>query len=352
MTKLQRCCVHTDIGNIWVQGKTIPDLCLDFHRKMTTYMQNDSSFEPPKPIPVEFEAYANEWWELYGSKRVQTGTATDYRMNLRKHVIPFFKGMVVSEITTRDIQRFYDAGSQYAASTCRHWKTLLFGIFNSAIEDGLIDKNPAASKRLTMSSRKKERLPISRICAAEIQEKLPMLDLPDRTLLSILLFTGVRRGEMLGLQWGDLDFDNRLIHINRQVSFVNNRPVIKVTKTQAGIRSVPMLPELESILCTAASPAYSDTDFVVSGKTPFSERSFRNTWARISKRIDLPSDITPHVLRHTFLTELEASGNVDLKTLQSIAGHSKISITMNTYVHCRTENVQKVSQTGAGLYQR
>lgn len=62
--------------------------------------------------------------------------------------------------------------------------------------------------------------------------------------------------------------------------------------------------------------------------------------------------MTPHVLRHTFLTQLQATGRVDIKTLQSIAGHSKIAMTMNAYVHEDTGNVEKISRMGGGLFAR
>lgn len=69
-----------------------------------------------------------------------------------------------------------------------------------------------------------------------------------------------------------------------------------------------------------------------------------------TERLPIPKGVTPHVLRHTFLTQLQATGRVDIKTLQSIAGHSKITMTMNTYVHKDVGNVEKVSRTSGGLF--
>lgn len=69
-----------------------------------------------------------------------------------------------------------------------------------------------------------------------------------------------------------------------------------------------------------------------------------------TERLPISKGVTPHVLRHTFLTQLQATGRVDIKTLQSIAGHSKIAMTMNTYVHEDTGNVEKISRTGGGLF--
>ena len=302
--KMKRCCISTEFGNIWVQGKTIPQMCQAFHEKMRMLegISSDSSEEDANPL---FEDYAQEWWDTYEAKRLSGGTKIDYDMNLHKHVIPYFKGKRLKDITTKDVQGFYDERAEYSNSTCRHWRTLLYGIFNSAIEDNL---------------------------------------------LAILLYTGVRRGEMLGLRWEDIDFAHKLIHVRRQITFITNRPVEKTTKSKAGLREVPLLPELEQILRNNLPASEDFAQYVVDGEEALSERSFRNTWKRICKKVNLPKGVTPHVLRHTFLTQLQATGRVDIKTLQSIAGHSKITMTMNTYVHKDVGNVEKVSRTSGGLF--
>jgi len=100
-------------------------------------------------------------------------------------------------------------------------------------------------------------------------------------------------------------------------------------------------------------PANEDfAQYVVGDEDALSERSFRNTWKRICKKVNLPKGVTPHVLRHTFLTQPQATGRVDIKTLQSIAGHSKITMTMNSYVHKDVGNVEKISRTSDGLFSR
>lgn len=353
-TKMKRCCVETNFGNIWAQGRTIPLMCVDFHEKMRQ-LECQTSMNDPTPVRKQlplFEDYAQEWWDTFEAKRLSGGTKIDYEMNLHKHVIPYFKGKRLDEITTKDVQGFYDERADYANSTCRHWRTLLYGIFNSAIEDGLLEKNPAKSVRLTMSKKKTERLPISKEEAAGVEANLHLLHGKDLLLLAILLYTGVRRGEMLGLRWEDVDFDHKLIHVRRQITFINNRPVEKTTKSMAGIREVPMMPELEKILIENMPKDAMPEHYVVDGEEALSERSFRNTWERICKKVSMPEGVTPHVLRHTLLTQLQAAGHVDVKTLQSIAGHSKITMTMNTYVHKDLGNVEKASRDNAGLYTR
>ena len=176
--KMKRCCISTEFGNIWVQGKTIPQMCQAFHEKMRMLegVSSDSQEEGANPL---FEDYAQEWWDTYEAKRLSGGTKIDYDMNLHKHVIPYFKGKRLKDITTKDVQGFYDERAEYANSTCRHWRTLLYGIFNSAIEDNLLTKNPAKSVRLTMSKKKTERLPISKEEAAALEANLHLLEGKD-----------------------------------------------------------------------------------------------------------------------------------------------------------------------------
>ena len=89
---------------------------------------SDSQEEGANPL---FEDYAQEWWDTYEAKRLSGGTKIDYDMNLHKHVIPYFKGKRLKDITTKDVQGFYDERAEYANSTCRHWRTLLYGIFKN-----------------------------------------------------------------------------------------------------------------------------------------------------------------------------------------------------------------------------
>ena len=156
---------------------------------------------------------------------------------------------------------------------------------NSAIEDNLLSKNPAKSVRLTMSKKKTERLPISKEEAAALEANLHLLEGKDLLLLAILLYTGVRRGEMLGLRWEDIDFEHKLIHVRRQITFINNRPVEKLTKSKAGLREVPLLPELEQILRNHMPANDALAQYVVDGEEALSERSFRNTWKSAFPRV-------------------------------------------------------------------
>ncbi len=153
------------------------------------------------------------------------------------------------------------------------------------------------------------------------------------------MFTGMRRGEALGLRWEDIDVANNLIHICRSVTHpVGNQPIVGTTKTDNGTRDIPLDPYLLEVLKPMKKNGY-----IIGDKKPYTMTKFNTTWNRIKKKIDLHG-ATPHVLRHSYLTYLHAAGASD-KTLQTIAGHSQISTTLNIYVHSTKDDVAKAGET-------
>lgn len=283
-----------DGKQVWVTGATISDC---FNRYASQHHVTPAT--PPQKSKPLFSTYALDWFATYRRPRLKYNTADMYAGNLKNHVIPYFDGKHVDEITTKDVQAFYNAKANMSASMNRHFRTLLIGVFNSAVEDGLIEKSPMASTRLTIiSKRETPRNSLHPEQIKNIQNNLHQLCTPDKTLLALLMYTGMRRGEMLGLRWYDIDFDRKLIHIQRQITVHKNRPIVSPPKSKAGVRPVPLLPELENILLETRPEGSSQMGkYVVSGNNPYSERQYRNRMERILKQINLH-----HATAHVFLT--------------------------------------------------
>lgn len=145
---------------------------------------------------------------------------------------------------------------------------------DSAIEDGLCVIDPTRSKRLTYSKKNvREALAIED--AQDIIRNLNKLELKDRLLIALLIITGIRRGEALGLQWEDIDFDRKLINIRRSVRFVGNKGYIGPTKRKAGVRLILLEPQLEEIL--TALP--HDGKYILgNGDFPITEMTYKRGW--------------------------------------------------------------------------
>ena len=321
----------------WVEGKNRQDFLIKAAQTLLAYgMLDGCKPEQQEKVPQTptFRQYAEQWWELYKLPKLRHTTRTTYRNLLDNHILPYFGKMRLDEISTNTIQAFYNANREKAKSPTRQMSILLHQVFDMAVEDGYMRTNPTESKRLSMSGGKKKREALSMREAQDILHSLDQLLPQERMTTALLLLTGMRRGETLGLCWEHIDWDKKLIHVEQAVTFCNNQPVLGETKSEAGNRSIPLNAQLEAILL----PERKENGFVLGdGDKPLTERTFTRLWQRIEKKIDL-HDATPHILRHTYIT-MAASSGIDVKTLQSIAGHSDIKMTMERYAHAREEKV-------------
>ncbi len=222
-----------------------------------------------------------------------------------------------------------------------HTMFVLFSeIMDSAFEDRLIPANPAKSKRLTIVSTKQTtRDALSPVqlqqIISDISDKLT--DDTERRFIALVLFTGMRRGEALGLRWEDIDFDTKLIRVRRAVSYPTNQPLVSTPKTRSGNRVIPLDDQL-----TAFLEPRGTTGYIIGGEKPLTQMVLRRVLRQINQKVDM-FGATPHVFRHSYLSAMVEAG-VDLKTVQQIGGHSNITTTLNIYAHTRTGLVHEAGE--------
>lgn len=329
----------------WADGYTIDELNDNIVR---IYIENGlldrvKSDQPPRQkidtkgkCPT-FREYVPKWFATFKEYQLKPNTIKGYRSNFRRHIYPFFGDMKLDEITTDDIQRFLNE-KEYLARNTVHTMLILVGeVLESAYEDKLIPVDPSKSKRIAIvSKRKKERDALKPEQLKAIIEGIAseLKDDDERRLISLMLFTGMRRGEVLGLKWEDIDFKKKLIHVERSVTYAHNQPEVTTPKTASGKRVIPLDERLEVFLQPICG-----TGFVLGGETPLTNMVFRRLYKSISGKINL-FGATPHVFRHSYITTL-AKADVDLKTIQRISGHSNITTTLNIYTHTREEEIQE-----------
>ena len=311
----------------WVTGRTMQEVF-----EKAANLINGGETGQDRDIPT-FASYQAEWMSLYKEPKLRPTTYRTYKNLLSKHLVPYFGEMRLNQIKTNTVQHFYHSVGQLSHSSVKQMSVILKQLFDSAIEDGYIGSNPAASSRLVFSTRKSKREALSKADWQHIASQLPYLLPDDALLMALLLYTGMRRGEVLGLRWGDIDLDHGLIHVERSITFGNgNGGMIGPPKSDAGFRSIPIMSGLLPYL-TPSDPE----EYLLGGKEFYTESKFDRAWQRIGRMIDL-HEATPHILRHTYLTIMGGT-DTDVKTIQAIAGHADIKMTMERYVHRQNERI-------------
>ncbi len=287
----------------------------------------------PKPKnKTLFQPFVDEWFNRFKVPNVKPRSVKTYRNTLNTAIIPAFGNRYIEEITSEDIQDFLNCQCEIGMmkKTIKGRMNLLSQIFRWAKECKLIENNPMES--MTIKNPSKKTKPRKVFTRSELIEFLQsLIRLPEgRTKLlgSLISFTGMRRDEVLGLKWEDIDWNLRVIHIQRGVKHIGNRVCQEdfTTKSENGIRDIYFDDGLYSLI-----HPMKGTGYVFGGEKPYTKTQYDTVRKHFFQEIDTHG-VTEHGIRHSFLTELESQG-VDPKTLQAIAGHADFQTTMNLYVH-------------------
>ena len=187
--------------------------------------------------------YALKWLPLHKAG-VSNKCYNDYAKQLEA-LLPVIGNKRLSEVTVDDAAQIWHHYQGYSASTIHRAKMLFIALFETAIENDLCRKNPFKAKH---AQPPKASSGTHRVLTEE--EKALILSTPHRMQLPavIMLYAGLRRGEILALEWTDIDFSANIIHVNKSIRFNGNRPLLVRPKTSAGTRLVPILSVLRPFL--------------------------------------------------------------------------------------------------------
>lgn len=277
---------------------------------------------------TKFHVIADDWWKL-NSQHFAVQTIREYQAAYRR-AIKYFGNQPITEVKPQDIARYYNSLRNFAYKTVCNHRTILNHIMNHAILIGAIEYNPVQPVPLP-SGLKKTKRP----AAPEADEKAVRATADIWLFPYLALMTGMRKGEILALQWQDIDFDNDVIHVTKSVAFDVDRPFIKEPKTQAGNRIVPLLAPLKKTLLTQVG---KPEEYIISrdGKHPLTDSQFKRQFNKYRKETGVTC--TAHQLRHSFATIAYECG-LDLKSIQEILGHQQLHTTMDIYTDFRKSSV-------------
>jgi integrase len=287
-------------------------------------------------VSVSPDMKLGDWLMMY-INNYKIGTVQDYWIDQLKRIsrkVPIsLQRKKVSDITPIELQKtINDFSKAYSFSYTEKFKIFICGAFREAVENGLCMKNPT-NKLFVPPKPEKPRESYTSTEASIILRHINNYKYKIYSIgAGILLLTGIRRGEMLGLRWSDID--SEILHIRRGVYLQDGRPITEEyrAKTAKSIRSVPLLPEAKKLLDTLPKRGeyiFSNTTGGLIEPHNFN-RGYFNFLEHINKTEPLRR-LTPHCLRHTCATlSLEAGAN--LRTVQLLLGHTDPKTTAQ-YTH-------------------
>lgn len=320
-----------------------------------------------------------EKWLVMQSGRVRYTTMVNYTSAVRKHIIGPLGDLHMADVTADDIKMALIPVSKLSASVYKAVNIRLKCIFESAEESNLIDSNPM---RFLMKNT--GGIPQNEREALTDEQVERLLDtirgLPPYVFVMLGLYAGLRREEILGLKWDCvfLDTDTPFILVRRAWHTEGNRPVIlEELKTRSSRRDIPIPDRLAE--CLREEKKNATSEYVVHNTEgdPLSYTQFKRLWAYIKTRTAVPRvarkkvggkyvkymlypklgekarnngrvtytldfEVTPHQLRHTYITNL-IHANVDPKTVQYLAGHESSKITMDIYAKVKYNRPEQIA---------
>lgn len=311
----------------------------DTRAKAEEYKINQAVYEKtgelPDPSVMTFETWARKWLDTYKKGVVKEHTYNfTYKSNVEKYLIPYFGKAHISKIQQIDVQKYFNQvennGEPLAHSTLDKHKMILKSIFDAAIDNDLCYKNPVKNIKYQKVAKTISRVAYTKEEARKCEEYAQTHGRKD---IVIMLNTGIRRSELLGLKWKDIDFDNKIMHIERAVTQTKGKIIIDKPKTKTSVRAIPMPEELTEYLKQFAEDAEV---FVIGAEnTPAKVSTYAKGFKKFMQQMSEDTGLlalSPHELRHTYGTTLRENG-VDIYTIQKVMGHSDISVTAAIYVH-------------------
>lgn len=305
--------------------------------------------------------YAQTWYKLY-TPRLSDSRKSDYAIAINRHICPIIGSLHMLDVTPGDIADVMLSCADLSRSSQDKIVCALKKIFAAGEKAGVVHVNPCVDLRAG-GKRAAEKEALTRQQMRTLEDAVAGTRIYPFVMIG--LYAGLRREEILGLEWDCVHLDGAApyISVRRALRWVHNQPVVSdELKSASARRDVPIPPTLVGCLADLQRTATGDYVISSSDGQPWSMTAYRNAWRYITRRqtgtakrtehgetvlrekklgetvrnskvqITIDFGVTPHILRHTYITNLILSG-ANVKVVQYLAGHSKVETTLNIYTH-------------------
>ena len=339
-------------------GKTRPEVA----KKLTKALNDLENGVLNIGKDLTFGQWLDVWFKDYAKPNVRAITWSKYEMLIKLHIKPDLEKIQLSKLKPNNIQQLYnnklkkgrvDKKGGLSRRPVELIHTIIHSSLKQAIKENLIIRNVSDSTKLPSKVKKEVK-----ILSQEDQDKFIEELLKERLGMAFLLdiFTGLRRGELLGLKWEDVDFNEKQITIKRSLQRVKKdgggtELKFEELKTDKSYRTIPIpqvifdelikYQEKQEVEKQIAKKVYTNKYnliFCTSVGTPIEPRNFNRLFDKILKNAKI-DHINLHALRHTYATRLFEM-NEHPKTVQELLGHAKVGTTIDTYTHVAMEQKQ------------
>lgn len=341
-------------------GMTKRQIEKELERQTTLFEENCKlgNVSTEKPTFEKYSAYVLDLKTLAGMK---PKTAAHYR-DMLKHVLPEIGHLKIQDLRPDHLNRLYakmaapgansKTGGPLSAKTINSAHRTVSTILAQAVKESLIPTNIAF--KATPPKLQKHEMEAFEI--EEVQAIIKALEsepLKWQVMTHLLIATGARRGEILGLKWADVDWDGKRLHLNENRVYVQGKGAISTTLKTGESRYVSVSSSVMDLLrrwrveqaSTFMKLGIAHSGYIMTAEDggPMFPDSPTDWLSKFAKRHDLPP-IHPHKFRHTQASLLIAEG-VDILTVSKRLGHSQTSTTMNIYAHALAKSDEKASDT-------
>ena len=303
--------------------------------------------------------WMNEWFENVAKIKVRPSSHQTYRGYIDHHITPNIGNIPLEKLTTMDLQKLYrklmiqgrvdrvEAKQQpkgLSAKTVRNINQVISSAMDFAVAQKIIPENPCKAVALPKVEHKEmQTIPTEQLQAFLQEAKATGV----YEMYYLELATGLRRGELLGLKWTDIDWKNGIIKVRRQVARVDGQIVEAPLKTKNSYRAVTISQQAIEVLKQQKEKTNDQYVFPSPNGGPISPDSVNNMLKRVLARAGIPK-VRFHDLRHTFAT-IALQNGVDIKTVSGMLGHFSAGFTLDTYAHVTTAAQKEAAQTIADV---
>ena len=335
-------------------------------RQLETYSQGHSCVDANILLPDFVNHY------LESQKRELADTTYSGYQNKCKYITNYFAEVPIRKITTMNVNQFLDflltegrikentrKGAGLQKRTVKDIKMVLRAIYAQAVEEGIVTVNPVEEATMNRKLvRRNECMKSSDETFFDYEECMQFLKLSEEHELYYLfyftMFFGLRRSEVLGLRWSNIDLDKRLLTIASTVTIGTKINYDNSVKTKSSNRTYPITEEHYQILMELKQKeqenrdlfqsAYVDTDYVfkhADGSSYYPDYPSKAFRKLLKKDLSLPQDVRFHGLRASCVSLL-VHENIDIKEIQNWVGHADITTTLKFYTKIKSGDSKKV----------